>query len=68
MTPAQTEALTTADKIVDRAKAGVSPQRLFADGEAMQFVHAYVILRETLAMMADDAAEQHRRTTDYMNV
>jgi hypothetical protein len=68
MTPAQKEALMTADKIVDRAKAGVSVQRLWADGEAMQFVQAYVILRETLAMMAEHAADQHQRTTDYMNV
>jgi hypothetical protein len=68
MTPAQLEALATADRIVDRAAAGVSPQRLWSDGEAMPFVQAYVILRETLAMMAKDAAEQHQRTTDYMNV
>jgi len=68
MTPEQEAVATLADEIVARAEAGISPQRLIADGEMLPFIRAYVLLRDTLAMMARHSADQHARTTDYMDI
>lgn len=38
-----------ADRIVERAEAGVTPQRLFADGEVLAFVRAFVAMRHLAA-------------------
>lgn len=67
MTPEQIEILKTADKIVERAKKGVTKGRLFHDEEELIFVRAYVLILDTLAMMAEHAAADHQRTTDNMN-
>jgi len=47
--------LTTADRIVERAMAGVVPQRLFSAAEELAFVRAYVAMRG-MAQAAVDAA------------
>jgi hypothetical protein len=67
MTPAQKEALETADRIVERAKRGVTKGRLIHDEEEMVFVKAYVFVLETLAMASDQLAADHARTTEGMN-
>jgi len=68
MTPEQEAVAVLADEIVARAEAGISPQRLIADSEMIPFIRAYVLLRGTLAMLAQHSADQHARTTDYMDI
>jgi hypothetical protein len=67
MTPAQIEALQTADKIIDRAQKGVTKGRLIHDDEERQVALALWVFRETLAMMAENAAADHERITAGMN-
>lgn len=44
--------LETADRIIERAKRGVKPDRLFHANEIEPFLRAYVVMRNT----AQDAA------------
>ena len=67
MTPAQKEALETADRIIERAKRGVTKGRLIHDEEERQVALALWVFRETLAMMAENAAADHARITEGMN-
>ena len=67
MTPAQKEALATADRIIERAKRGVTKGRLIHDEEERQVALALWVFRETLAMMAENAAADHARITEGMN-
>jgi hypothetical protein len=67
MTPAQKEALETADRIVARAKSGVTKHRLIHAEEELPLIQAYALVIETLAMMAENAAADHARITEGMN-
>jgi len=67
MTPDQIENLRIADTIIDRAMSGVTRHRLIHDEEELPFVRAYYYLRETLAMMAENAKDDHERITAGMN-
>jgi len=49
--------LATADRIVDRAMAGVVPQRLFSAAEELAFVRAYVAMRSLAGICAEAARE-----------
>lgn len=67
MTPGQKDALEAADRIIDRAQKGVTKGRLIHDDEERQIVEALWIFRETLAMMAENAAADHERITAGMS-
>ena len=60
--------LITADKIVERVKAGVPAGREMMADEVMPFIRAYVLMRETAAESAAFMAEQHAREMAGMAV
>lgn len=60
--------LETADRIVDRAKSGVTDGRHMHANEVMPFIRAYALMRDLAEKSAAFMAEQHQRETAGMSV
>ena len=60
--------LAVADKIVDRAKDGVTDGRHIHANEVMPFIRAYALMRSVAEKSAAFMAEQHQREIAGMSV
>ena len=60
--------LIVADRIVDRAQAGVTPLRLFTAGEEMAFIRAYVAMRHIAQIGADFMAASRAASAQSMSI
>lgn len=60
--------LIVADRIVERAQAGVTPLRLFTAGEEMAFIRAYVAMRHMAQIGADFMAAARAASAQSMSI
>ena len=60
--------LDTADRIVERVKAGVPAGREMMADEVMLFIRAYVLMRDTAERSAKFMVELHQRELTGMDI
>ena len=67
-TASDRECLRVADEIVGRATTGTTKFRLFRGGQEMQFVRAYVLMRDIAEQAAAIAVDAQKRGLESMSL